>query len=126
MDYQDELEDARSRLTESEEKEQKYEHAAQLAGQQFAEKKRQLKSLRDAHEKLLTAQKGRQAEERHEVNEVILVLESTQAKCEQQKVVIKELEQELGRIRKEAHQLDTRVAAAEADASSKASVLEKV
>jgi len=123
---QNQLEDARRKLIESEEKEQKYELTAQLASQHLAEKERQLKSLRDAHEKLLAVQKGKQAEERDEVKEVILVLESTHAKCEEQKGLIKELEQELGRVRKEAHQLDARVAAAEADASSKASMLEKV
>ena len=111
---------------ESEEREQKFELAAQIASQQMAEKERQLRSLRDAHEKLLSAQKGKQAEERHEVREVIQLLESTHAKCEEQKSLIKELEQELGKIRKEAHQLDARASVAEADASSKAAMLEKV
>ena len=111
---------------ESEERERKFELAAQLANQQMSEKDRQLKSLRDAHEKLLAVQKGKEAEERNEVKEVIQVLESTHAKCEEQKALIKELEQELGKIRKEAHQLDARAAVAEADASSKAALLEKV
>lgn len=123
---QNQLEDARRRLVESEEREQKFELAAQFASQHMAEKERQLKSLRDAHEKLLAVQKGKQAGERHEVREVIQVLESTHAKCEEQKALIKELEQELGKIRKEAHQLDARASVAEADASSKAAMLEKV
>ena len=123
---QNQLEEARRRLVESEEREQKYELAAQSASQEMVEKERQLKSLRDAHEKLLAVQKGKQAEERHEVREVIQVLESTHAKCEEQKTLIKELEQELSKIRKEAHQLDARAAGAEADAISKAAMLEKV
>lgn len=111
---------------EAEEREQKHEMAAQLASQQMIEKERQLKSLRDAHEKLLAVQKGKQAEERQEVREVIQVLESTHTKWEEQKAMIKELEQELSKVRKEAHQLDARASVAEADARSKAATLEKV
>lgn len=109
-----------------EDREQKYELAAQLASQHLAEKERQLKSLRDAHEKLLAVQKSKQADERHEVKEVVALLESSHAKCEEQKALILELEGELGRIKKQAHELDARFAAAEADAISKSSMLEKV
>lgn len=126
LGVQNQLEDFRKKLIESEESEQKHELAAQLASQHLAEKERQLKSLRDAHEKLIAVQKGKHAEERHEVKEVLLALESSHAKCEEKIALIKDLEQELGRIRKEAHHLDTRAAAAEADATSKASMLEKV
>lgn len=120
------MEEVKRRLVEGEEREQKYVLAAQLASQKMSEKERQMKSLRDAHEKLVAAQKGKQLKERSEVEEVVRKLEFAQTNCEEQKAFIKEIEQELSKIKKEAHQLHSRVAVAEADANSKTLMLEKV
>lgn len=92
----------------------------------MGEKERQLKSLRDAHEKLLAVHKAKLAEQSNGTREVLLELEASQSKCDEQIALIKEQELELGKSRKEVQWLTVRVAAAEADASSKASQLEKV
>ena len=124
--FQDHLEEAARMSLEFEEKEKSYEDALRVATQKLSERERQCLSLREAHEKLLVVYKGKQAQERQEVDEVTKALEASQAKCEEQETLIKEMEQELTTARSDAKDVEVKVSVAEAVAKDKTSKLEHV
>lgn len=124
--FQDHLEETARMSLEFEEKEKSYEDALRVATQKLSERERQCMSLREAHEKLLVVHKGRQAQERQEVDEVTKALEVSQAKCEEQEALIREMEQEITTARSDAKDVQVKVSAAEAAARDKASKLEQV
>lgn len=123
---QNHLKEAAMMSLEFEEKEKSYEDALRVATQKLSERDRQCSSLREAHEKLLVVYKGRQTQERQEVDEVAKALEASQARCKEQEALIREMEQEITTARSDAKVVEVKISAAEAVARDKASKLEQV
>ncbi|KAL3696328.1 hypothetical protein R1sor_010404 [Riccia sorocarpa] len=92
----------------------------------LSEKETAFRSLRDAHEQLRSSHKKKEEKMRQEKDEVINALEASELQCEEQRVRLRELENEVSRFKTQASNMEKKCAKAESKAKESSSVLEEL